>query len=180
MEKLSLVLWRERELLGLLSFKLEVERLLLASGDARWLGHATREIEDVLATIRETEVLRAVLVDELAAERRLPPNPSLAALAAAAPDPWGSLLLEHRDAFVATARTNARLAKEIDDLVDRHDAATPARTAAGEPMSSSLSTLEHTELAHVVLELRVQEIAHQAALLARSSVLQPSLLDFLR
>lgn len=179
MEKLSLVLWRERELLGLLSFKLEVERLLLVSGDARWLGQATREIEDVLATIRETEVLRAVLVDELAAKQSLLPNPSLAALAAAAPGPWGTLLLEHRDAFVAVARTNARLAKEIDDLVDRHRAATPVRSAGGNSMSTS-RTPEHTELAKVVNELQVQEVAHQAALLARSSALQPSLLDFLR
>jgi len=116
-EKLSLVLWRERELLELLSFKLEVERLVLASGRTRWLVNATREIEDVLATIRETEVLRAVAADEAAAHLGLPPNPSLAALAEDAPEPWGSLLLEHRDAFVAAAREIAQLSEDNHGLL---------------------------------------------------------------
>lgn len=117
MEKLSLILWRERELLVLLSYKLEVERLVLASGRTRWLVNATREIEELLATIRETEVLRAVAADEAAAELRLPPNPSLAGLAAVAPDPWGPLLLEHRDAFVETAREIAQLSEDNHSLL---------------------------------------------------------------
>ncbi|WP_183094866.1 flagellar protein FlgN [Nocardioides stalactiti] len=117
MEKLSLILWRERELLELLSYKLEVERLVLASGRTRWLINATREIEDILATIRETEVLRSVAADEAAAELGLSHDPSLAALAAAAPDPWGSLLLEHRDAFVAAAREIAQLSEDNQGLL---------------------------------------------------------------
>jgi len=116
-EKLSLILWRERELLELLSYKLEVERLVLASGRTRWLVNATREIEDVLATIRETEVLRALAADEAAAALRLAPNPSLAALADAAPDPWGTLLLEHRDAFVVAAREIAQLSEDNQGLL---------------------------------------------------------------
>jgi hypothetical protein len=99
-EKLSLILWRERELMELLSYKREVERLVLASGRTRWLANAIREIDDVLATIRATEVLRAMAADEAAADLGLAPNPSLAMLVAAAPDPWRALLLEHRDAFV--------------------------------------------------------------------------------
>lgn len=117
MEKLSLILWRERELLELLSYKLEVERLVLASGRTRWLVNATREIEDVLATIRETEVLRALAADEAAAELGLAPDPSLASLAAAAPDPWGTLLLEHRDAFVVAAREIAQLSEDNQGLL---------------------------------------------------------------
>ena len=77
MEKLSLVLWRERELLDTLQFKLEVEQLVLASGRSRWLMRAAREVEAVLETIRETEVLRAVAADEAAASHRhdLQPEP---------------------------------------------------------------------------------------------------------
>jgi hypothetical protein len=111
-EKLSLVLWSERELMGQLSFKLEVQRLLLASGRTRWLANATREIDGLLATIQETEVLRAVAADEAAAALGLPPGQSLSALAAAAPEPWGALLMEHRDAFVAAAREIAELSEE--------------------------------------------------------------------
>ena len=43
MEDLSLILWRERELLETMLYKLEVEQLVLSSGRTRWLAHATRE-----------------------------------------------------------------------------------------------------------------------------------------
>ena len=66
MEKLSLILWRERELLDTLLFKLEIEQLVLASGRTRWLTRAAREVEPVLETLRETEILRAVAADEAA------------------------------------------------------------------------------------------------------------------
>lgn len=96
----STVLWRERELLELLLFKLEEEQLVLASGRSRWLAHATREVEMVIGQIRETELQRAVLVDALAAELGLPASPSLNALADAAPSPWDDLLRAHRAAFL--------------------------------------------------------------------------------
>jgi hypothetical protein len=104
MEKLSLILWRERELLELLAFKLETEQLVLSSGRTRWLAHSTREVEEVLAHLRETEVLRAVAADEAGAEVGLPPNPSLTELAAAAPEPWAAILTDHRTAFVTTTQ----------------------------------------------------------------------------
>ena len=49
MEDLSSVLWRERDLLELLLFKLEVEQLVLTSGRTHWLAVAAREVETVLA-----------------------------------------------------------------------------------------------------------------------------------
>jgi len=50
---LASVLWRSRELLEMLLFKLEEEQLLLAAGRSRWLSHATREVEVVLDQIRQ-------------------------------------------------------------------------------------------------------------------------------
>jgi hypothetical protein len=99
----STVLWRERELLELLLFKLEEEQLVLASGRSRWLAHATREVEMVIAQLREAELERAVLVDALAVQLGLAPSPSLAALAEAAPSPWDDLLRAHRAAFLTLA-----------------------------------------------------------------------------
>ncbi len=46
--ELSTLLWREREQLELLMFKLEEEQLLLTSGKSKWLPYATREVEQVL------------------------------------------------------------------------------------------------------------------------------------
>ncbi len=117
MEKLSLILWRERELLDTLLYKLEVERLVLVTGNSRWLMHATREVEAVLTTLRETEVLRAVASDQAAASVSLASNPSLRALARAADAPWDELLNEHGDAFEALTREITALADTNRELI---------------------------------------------------------------
>jgi hypothetical protein len=116
-EKLSLILWRERELLELLAYKLELEQLVLASGRTRWLANATREVEEVLETLRETEVLRAVAADEVADELGLPPAPTLSALAEAAPEPWQSILQDHRAAFLTATREIADLSESSRGLI---------------------------------------------------------------
>ncbi|HKG50532.1 MAG TPA: flagellar protein FlgN [Actinomycetales bacterium] len=113
----STVLWRERELLELLLFKLEEEQLVLTSGRTRWLAHATREVEMVIAQIRQAEVERAVLVDALAAELGLPPSPSLTALAEAASAPWDDLLRAHRAAFLTLAEEIAALSTTNRELL---------------------------------------------------------------
>lgn len=117
MEKLSLILWRERELLETLLFKLEQEQLVLASGRDRWLMRAAREVEAVLDSIRETEVLRAVAADEAAASIGLEHNPSLRALAEAADEPWRTIMLEHREAFVAVTAEITQLAESNRELL---------------------------------------------------------------
>jgi hypothetical protein len=99
-EKLSLILWRERELLDLLAFKLELEQLVLASGRTRWLTHCTNDVESVLGELRETEVLRSIASDEAAGDLGLLPGASLGQLADAAPEPWGAILSDHRSALV--------------------------------------------------------------------------------
>ena len=72
--EVSSTLWRQRELLELLLFKLEEEQVLLTSGRTRWLARATREVEVVLEEIRRAELLRAVQVDEVAVELGLEPG----------------------------------------------------------------------------------------------------------
>ena len=99
--ELSAVLWRERQLLELLLFKLEEEQLVLSTGRSRWLGHATREVEQVLDQIRAAELGRAVEADAAARDFGIAPASGLLALASAAPEPWKDLLTSHRDAFVS-------------------------------------------------------------------------------
>jgi hypothetical protein len=98
--EVSSILWREREMLEVLLFKLEEEQLVLASGRTRWLARATHEVEIVLEHIRETELFRAVEVDTVAVELGLDPNPSLLTLAQAASEPWRDILLQHRQGFM--------------------------------------------------------------------------------
>lgn len=113
MEKLSLILWRERELLETLLFKLEVEQLVMASGRTKWLLRAAKEVESVLETFRETEVLRAVAADEAAELIGLEHNPSLRALAEAAPEPWDEIMEDHRKAF-ATITTEVTAMADLN------------------------------------------------------------------
>ncbi|HET7690414.1 MAG TPA: flagellar protein FlgN [Nocardioidaceae bacterium] len=117
MENLSLILWRERELLDTLLFKLEEEQLVLAGGRTRWLNRAAREVELVLETVRETEALRAVAVDQEAAVLGLGPNPSLRALIDAVGEPWRTILEDHRQAFLQVTQELTAMAEANRDLV---------------------------------------------------------------
>ena len=82
LSELSGVLWRERQLLELLLFKLEEEQLILTSGKTQWLGHATREVESVLDQIRGVELGRAVEAEDAALALGLEPG--------AGSSPWPS------------------------------------------------------------------------------------------
>ena len=115
--EVSNVLWRERELLEMLLFKLEEEQLLLTAGRTRWLPHATREVEVVLEQIREAELLRATAVDAAAYELGIAPAPSLRALADAAPQPWGDLLHAHREAFLTLTQEISTIAEANRDVL---------------------------------------------------------------
>ena len=117
--EVSNILWRERQLLELLLFKLEEEQLLLASGRSRWLAHATREVETVLAEIKRVELTRAADVEALALSLGLPANASLRELAENAPTPWNSVFDEHREAFLTATQEISSLAQDNRELLSR-------------------------------------------------------------
>lgn len=128
LKALSDTLWRERELLEHLIFKLEVEQLILASGRTRRLALATREVEQVLEQIRTAELGRSVEVDEAARSLGLDTGASLLDLSEAAPAPWDGILLEHRAAFI-------RLTAEISDLaISNGDLLTSSQRATQETL----------------------------------------------
>lgn len=114
---LSSVLWRSRELLELLLFKLEEEQLILAAGRSRWLAHATREVEVVLEQMRQTEVTRAAFSQAASVDLGLPPEASLGELADAAPMPWSDLLHQHRKAFLTLSSEITGMAEMNRDLL---------------------------------------------------------------
>ena len=134
--ELSAVLWLERQLLELLLFKLEEEQLVLATGRTRWLGHATREVEQVLDQIRDAELGRSVEADAAALEFGIAPASGLLALANAAPDPWNELLTSHREAFVS-------LTAQIQDVAQGNRALlTSSHRAAQETILSLQETVQ--------------------------------------
>lgn len=101
---LSIHLIRERELLELLLFKLDVQQMLLATGRTRWIPQTVNEIERVLATMPSTALTRDSLVVAVAAEWSVPEATTLRELIDAAPtDAWREVLSGHFDAMLALA-----------------------------------------------------------------------------
>ncbi len=117
MEKLSQVLWRERELLESLIYRLEVEQLVMSTGRTRWLLRAAQDVQSVLDVVRETEMLRAVAVDEVAEQLGLGPTPSLQSLIEASDEPWSSILADHRDAFIRITADVVTMADTNRELI---------------------------------------------------------------
>jgi FlgN protein len=108
---LAAVLWRQRDLLERLVYRLECEQLLLAAGRTRFLAMATAEVETLLTELRVLEMQRCSAADRVAAEMGLAPGASLEQLAAAVQPPWTGVLVEHRDALLALTRELATLAE---------------------------------------------------------------------
>jgi hypothetical protein len=107
MEELAQRLSRERILLELLLFKLVSLRLLLASGEARFLSWASEEVERATEKVRKAELARAIAVNELAATTGVAESDlTLTALAANADEPWKSIFADQYQSF-------SRLAAEV-------------------------------------------------------------------
>jgi hypothetical protein len=69
---LAAVLWRQREQLELLVYRLECEQLLLAAGRTRFLPLATAEVETLIEELQIVELQRAAVADAVAGELQLP------------------------------------------------------------------------------------------------------------
>jgi hypothetical protein len=113
--ELSACLWRERELLDLLAFKLEEEQLLLTTGKSRWLQYATREVEQVMERLRAAGLARSVEAAAVADEWGAPQNATLRELVDTAPDgPWADIFTAHLAALT-------EYTEQIRDLRDLNE-----------------------------------------------------------
>lgn len=119
LNNVSTILWRQRQLLDLLLFKLEEEQLLLAAGRARWLARAANEVESVLEEIKTVELNRAIEVDAAAAELGLGSDASLGELIEAAAEPWDEILADHREAFLVVTQEILSVAGSNKELLNR-------------------------------------------------------------
>jgi hypothetical protein len=111
LQDVSNILWRERNLLELLAFKLDSERLLARAGRTRWLPRADREVESVLAALKAVELERSIQMHELATALDLSADATLEALAECAPPEWSGIFTEHRRALLELARDVDRSAR---------------------------------------------------------------------
>ena len=110
--ELSASLWRERELLELLVFKLTEEQLLLTSGKSRWLQYATQEVEQVMQKLRTAGLARSLEVASVAEDWGVDENSTLRELTVHSTDEtWRDILTAHLVAMTA-------LTAEIQELRD--------------------------------------------------------------
>ena len=113
---LSSTLWRLREVLDLLLFKVFETQLVLGSDQSRWLARTARELDAALQEVRHVEVMRAVETVAIADDLGVPPDITLGLLVRAAPPPWDTILLEHRDALVELTSELATAAAAVPNL----------------------------------------------------------------
>lgn len=137
---LAALLWRQRELLEKLAYRLDCEQLLLAAGRTRWLPLATTEVEALLEELSVIELQRAMLADQVAAELGLPPGSTLEDLSAAAQPPWTGVLADHRHAMVALTTELATAAETNRHLIEAGSRAVEAALAGLTGDQSGLSS----------------------------------------
>jgi flagellar biosynthesis/type III secretory pathway chaperone len=114
---LAAVLWRQRELIEVLCYRLECEQLLLAAGRTSRLHLATSEVESTVDGLQVVEMQRAEAADRASIELGLPAGSGLSDLAAAAQPPWTGVFLEHRAALIALTAELKALAESNKQLV---------------------------------------------------------------
>ena len=118
LSNISSALWHIRELLDLLTFKLETEQVLVAAGRSRWLGRATHEVELVLEELRHAELRRTIELGDVAEALGLGPDMSVGELAEAAPSPWNDVLTDHRESLIGSTTEISALAETNRELLD--------------------------------------------------------------
>jgi hypothetical protein len=185
----SNILWRERNLLELLAFKLDSERLLARAGRTRWLSRADHEVEMVLGELKAVELERGIQVQALGSELGLDAHPTLLVLADAVPREWAGILADHRRALLELARDVDRSARR-----SRRKPATTPLVATSVPDDDRGAIAVSRALADIVQPAqddapangratgRCSSTARQRAKSRPDAVVArlPSLVDFLR
>jgi hypothetical protein len=115
----SNILWRERNLLELLAFKLDSERLLARAGRTRWLAMADHEVERVLDELKAVELDRGIQVQALVDELGLDTEPTLQSLVETVPGEWSGVLADHRHALLRLARDVDRSARQSRRKIEK-------------------------------------------------------------
>jgi hypothetical protein len=184
----SNILWRERNLLELLAFKLDSERLLARAGRTRWLARADHEVEVVLGELKAVELERGIHVQALGSELGLDAHPTLLVLAGAVRGEWAGILADHRRALLDLARDVDRSARR-----SRKKPSTDPKVANSVPDDDRGAVAVSRALADIVQPARDDASANRHATARVSPARQransrpdavvarlPSLVDFLR
>lgn len=118
LEHLADTLWAERHVVELLLYRLTLAKLVLAADERRFVSLVVGEVEEAVDSLWEAELRRETAIGALADAWDIDVEElTLGDLAEQAPEPFASVLADHRDGFralteeiEATAGENRRLA----------------------------------------------------------------------
>lgn len=131
LQQLTTILWRQRQLVEQLLYRVEVQQLLLSSGKTRWVAQAAHDVEVVLDRMRHEELQRALCVSTVSADLGLESsNPSLRELTAVVGSPWDGVLRDHQEAFLALTAEIEFVTRNNRELLTRGHQATRELLAA--------------------------------------------------
>ncbi|GEM_PF-1251807 len=94
--EVSDVLRRERDLIELLHFKLEEERLVLTTGQSSWVERSAREVEAVSEEAHRVEEDRRRIIEAFAGRLGIHGECTLSALRQASPPEWATVFADHQ------------------------------------------------------------------------------------
>ena len=117
--ELTRLLWTQRELIGELEYRLEVQQLVMTNGRHERLHLAVADVEGVLDRIRVLEDHRLGVVAECAVELGLPVGASLQQLIDAAPEPWKYALGDHQTELLRIVARTEDLASSNRGIATR-------------------------------------------------------------
>jgi hypothetical protein len=161
------VLEREQLALERLLFRLHHTRGVLATDDERFLAMAADELESAVHTVRELEAARATVVNGGG-------TTTLRELAEGAPEPYGSMLNEHRAAL-------GRLAGEVGAMLESTQVLAADRLAElrGEG-PGKFRRIRRKRANADELDRACAAAGYESVLAASDSLRLPSLVSFLR
>jgi hypothetical protein len=181
----STTLWREREALEQLLFKLFEQHLVLAAGSGRWLHLVDDEVHAAAEGVRAAELIRSAEFEVLGRRAGLAPAASLCEFVDAAPEPWPLVFDDHRTVLHELAlQVRATAADDMRVLQAGAKAIGATLSSLTDQRSgydgSAAADVDVADLADLGVKVTTANATYQAALQTTASIGQLSLLDFLR
>ncbi len=152
----------ERQILEHLLFRLVEARLVLSADETRFIAQATREVEEVVGTLRTSERRRSASVDQLAFRLGVDPKEvTLGFLVTNSPEPYSTIFRRHREAISDLATEieqltleNRRLAtvaaRNVSDTLDAIIGSSPVTTYTSVGRTRDRSAVLQTTLDEVL------------------------------
>ncbi len=126
LSELSRILWRQRSLIEVLHYRLEVQEFMSRGERADRLAFALEEVDAALDDIRRAEKLRSAVVRRCGLQLGLGEAAMLSELCERVPEPWNLMLADHQAALRALVAETERQAGRNRELAQRGLADTEA------------------------------------------------------